>query len=153
MTARLVCVPLTRAELAELLDRGLPGERAGFTATTELIDMFDLAADEEEDAEYAALLVASVWALTRTGERVVASVQAETQPESDDELRANGGVRVQELTPLQVVAWFADDPGTDLSAAATAASGLGLEAAWDLPEVAKLLIDADLLWHSPTERA
>jgi hypothetical protein len=123
----------------------------GFAATRELRATFDLGDDADEEAEHAALLVASVAALSQFGARRVLMVEVDpTQIAPGDDL-ANGEVTISRLGDEQIGAWFAEAPEVDSSAAAQAAAGLSVDQAWDLPEVVDLLASHDMLWHDVTE--
>lgn len=153
----LVFLPLTPEQAEAIIGpaRGgvvLPGPMDGFAATPELYETFDLGLDEDEDAEHAALLVASVSALCRTGRRVVLVADLmDVAAAPDPAVRANGGVTTGAVPRSRCTAWFADEPEATVVPAAAAAAGLDLDAAWQLPEVQHLLEHHDLLWHGMDE--
>lgn len=144
----LVCIPLTADQLRSWASNGeLPGPITGYADTSGLREAF--AVTDAEDAERIAVLVASIAALACCGRRLVAVV--ETEPVESGEAIEFGEVKLSDLAYGRVQALFADEPGLNLSVAAVAADGLGLEQAWDAPAVTELLSSADLLWHGPTE--
>ena len=147
----LVFVPMSAAELGAWAAAGrLAGPAAAHAVTSGLVAAFG--ADDPEDAERTALLVASIAALARTGVRLVAVAEAPAQlrPDGDADF---GEVLVADLPFGAVTSLFADDDDLDVSAPATASAGLPLAEAWELPAVTALLADADLLWYGPAEWA
>ena len=146
----LVFVPLSPAELVEWAGSGvLPGTRAAYEATPELMEAFGIT--DAEEAEHVAMLAASVAALTCHGARLVAVAEAEAGSGAEVDF---GEVVVRDLAWTSVQSLFAEEPGTAVPAEAVAAvQGLALEVAWDHPLVTALLSDADLLWHSREEWA
>lgn len=152
MARVLVCVPVSRAQVRLVASgRDLPGPLPVFTVTPELLATFDLDAGDAEEAEYAALLLASVYALAAHGERLVLTAQVDAAELAPGFEEANGGRLLRQLRAAAVEAWFCDDDVAPVAAAATAAAGLALDAAWDAPPVADLVADHDLLWHSVVE--
>ncbi|MGB3953821.1 MAG: hypothetical protein WBL05_00805 [Brooklawnia sp.] len=148
----LVCVPVT-AEQAGLVAEGrtMPGPLQVFTVTRDLMDTFGLQPGDEEQAEFAALLLAGLWSLREYGKRLVliAKVnQAGLRPGAE---QANGGQLLGELPAAAVEAWFADEAATPVAAAVGAIRGLSLDEAWEAPEVHDLHAHYDLLWHSVVE--
>ncbi|GAA2178363.1 hypothetical protein GCM10009785_00640 [Brooklawnia cerclae] len=152
MARLLVCVPVDR-EQARVIASGLdlPGPLPVFTVTPELLGTFGLEASDTEEAEYAALLLASIYALARHGERLVLTAQVDDGLLDAGFEQTNGGRLLRELRAPSVEAWFADDGDAPVAGAAAAAAGLELDAAWETPEVADLLAGHDLLWHSIVE--
>jgi len=66
-----VFIPIARDELAAIDGSVQLTDRAAYHVTPELLVALDYRIGQEEDAEYAALVIASVAALTRFGERLV----------------------------------------------------------------------------------
>lgn len=147
MSEVLVALPFEAGALAHLA--GSPAT-TGYAPTPELKDTFDLDANAEDEADRAALVVASVAALSRWRHRRVATALVRPEQVSPGSDRAHGEVLVRDLAPAQVVAWFADAPNVDDGAAADAAAGLDVDEAWSRLEVATLLTH-DLLWHDAAE--
>lgn len=143
----VVLVPLTRDEWANLVDGHSLGSLGAYAPTASLGLTFEL--DDLEEVERAALLVASVASLLRSGERLVASVEAAFDVQPGGQL---GQAHLSGLTFADVTAYFVDGPeaAEAVGAAAGACPGLDLEAAWELPEV-QALLEHDLLWHGPSE--
>ncbi|MDR0836913.1 MAG: hypothetical protein LBM94_01625 [Propionibacteriaceae bacterium] len=146
-------VPVS-AEQAKTISSGnvIPGPLVGFCANEALAATFELAVGSEE-AEHAALLVAEVAGLSRSERPIVLTCEVPRSVTAVDESEAdNGGVILKELKPEWVSAFFVDDaPAGLVAAAATAASGLSVDDAWDTPEVALLLEEDTLLWHDCSE--
>lgn len=153
MTRILTFLPVRRSEAIELARDGVAPAcpRLGFSATPELVAALGYQPDQSEDAEYAAMVLASVWGLANFGERLVLVAElADDQVHPGDEEVENGGVQVLGVVKSAVVAWFADPDGV-AQAAAQAAHGLGIDAAWETPEVQELLVSHDLMWHGVEE--
>ncbi|MFT4110274.1 DUF6912 family protein [Propionicimonas sp.] len=146
----LVLVPISPDQLADWADTGiLAGPRPGYAVTPGLRSAF--APSDEEEAEHIAALVASIAALAATGHRLVAVVECSPRPDTTADPDF-GGVTVPDLAWASVQSLFADAPDAEgLPEAASAAAGLSLTQAWDLPEVVRLLAEADLLWHGAGE--
>ena len=143
----LVFVPLSGAELRTWAESGtLAGPRPGYSATPALREAFGVT--DEEDAEYAALCIASIAGLLAHGRRLVAVAPARTSASTDE----FGQVEVAGLDYRSVTSLFGEDTDPAPAAAAAAAiAGSPLARAWDAPEVHSLLADTDLLWYGPGE--
>ena len=144
----LVFLPVTFGDLRTWATTGdLAGPRQGFAATAGLQEAFGVT--DSEESERIAALVASVASLAGSGRRLVAVAEVEATPGVEVDF---GEVAVADVPWTSLQSLFADEPGTGaVAAAAVAASGLSLAAAWDHPVVSTLLADADLLWHGPGE--
>lgn len=152
MARVLVCVPVDDRQAAQLADgQALEGPLQVFTVTAELLETFGLQASDDEPAEYAALLLAGLWALLRHGRRLVLTTQlASTRLDVGAE-SANGGRTLRNLAPSEVEAWFDDEPTTPIAEVADQIAGLELDDAWEHPAVQRLHAEHDLLWHSVVE--
>lgn len=149
----LVSIPVSREMLDAALVDGLPGPLLGFAVTPALLDTFGLPGDAEEDAEFAALLIASIVSLTKWGERLVVTAEVSLGAgEVAADLQANGGVCVAHVPLTSMVSWFSDVDPAVASEAAGEVADQDLESAWANPAVSALLADHDLAWHSPSER-
>ena len=158
MERQLIFLPVSRDDAATLA-RGAEFDppRAAFAVTDALLAALGYEPANDEEAEYAALVLASVWSLARFGERlvVVAEVPADrvlAAGEDDVELE-NGAVVVNGLPPGSVIAWFSDGPeaGADVAEAVRVASGSGIDEAWDRPEVQAVITGHEMLWHAADE--
>ena len=151
MTKELVFIPIARDELAAIDGSVLLTGRAAHHVTPELLAALEYTAGQEEDAEYAALVLASVAALTRFGERLVlvAEVDASLIASGDDP--ENGACVLTRVAPEAMTCWFSEAPGVDPSAAAVAVRGLDIDTAWGFDEVQELLHESDLLWNDVEE--
>lgn len=126
-------------------------DRVAYTVTPELLAELEYGQDEMEDAEHAAMVLASVAGLTVHGERlvVVAEVdEAHVKPGADP---ANGQVVLSLCPPSAMTAWFAEEPGADVADAAAISKGLTIDQAWAQPQVQDLLENHDLLWNDKVE--
>lgn len=148
----LVCVPVT-AEQAGLVAEGrtVPGPLQVFTVTTDLLDTFGLQPGDDEQAEFATLLLAGLWSLREYGSRLVLVAKVDPASLNDGAEQANGGHRLSELPAAAVEAWFADEPTVPVAPVVEAIAGLTLDEAWETPEVHDLHARYDLLWHSVVE--
>ncbi len=155
MTDRvLVCVPVDAAQANRIAaGQALEGPVQGFTANPALHETFGLAASEDEQAEYATLLLAGLWGLIHHGERLVLTAMIDPRTLGPGDEVANGGVSVSDLRASSVEAWFSDDEDLDSGALHAVLVGLCLDDAWDLPQVQALHTEHDLAWHSVTELA
>ncbi len=146
----LLFLPVTGAQLADWQAAGvLAGPLKAYAATRGLVAAFE--ASDDEEAEHLALLVASVAALAASGVRQVAVLEGEAEPMIDDDVDF-GAVVTGDLRFHAIQSLFADEPDAPgLAEAARAATGLGLQDAWNHPSVTVLLEEGDLLWHGAGE--
>lgn len=153
MTERvLVCVPVDAGEAGRIAEgHTLPGPVQAFTANDALLDAFGLQPSDDEQAEYAVLLLAGLYGLIRYGARLVLTALVDPQTLTEGEEADNGGVALSELAAGSVEAWFSDEDDVLLPELREAVSGLSLDDAWDTPEITALHADHDLAWHSITE--
>jgi len=155
-TRQIVFVPVDEAQVRRLSEQHqpLPGPLPVIVANHALCRTFEVAPASEE-AELAALQVASVSALARTGRRLVLSAQVPAatigEPAAGADA-ANGAATLSRLEPNQVEAFFTDDDRVETTAAARAAAGLGIDEAWGAAAVQELLGEP-LLWHDVSELA
>lgn len=155
----LTFVPVTPAEALALGREGTEPAcpRPAFAVTPELVAALGYTPDQGEDAEYAALVLASVWSLAHAGVRLVlvAELAPDLVSEPDDADADNGEVRVSGVPRGSVVAWFGDEPQAAalVAAAASAAKGHDIDTAWEQPAVQELITQHDLLWHAADELA
>jgi hypothetical protein len=167
---QMIFVPLSRPRASEArATGGTDEELAAFAATPRMIAAHGYRPDEDEDADYAAQLYASIAGLIGAGEpagadrpedsdsRLVisAEVPAGRIRESDRDPE-HGAVVVQGLKWSEVTAVFVDEPAAApaVRAAREAISGSDdhrLTTLLDLPAVMTLTDDHDLLWHTPDE--
>lgn len=146
----LIAIPVSISQARDLASHNsVAGPLQAFAANDELRAMFEV--EDDEEAERAATMLASVWALAHYGERIV--VVAERHDFVPGDERANGGGAVGGVSVDQIVSWFTDDPRVDVSSAADSARGLTLDDAWDDPVVAALIAEHDLLWFGADELA
>ncbi|RMB60052.1 hypothetical protein EAX62_10115 [Tessaracoccus antarcticus] len=55
------------------------------------------------------------------------------------------------MPPAAMTCWFGDADDVDVTSAAAAAKGLGIDIAWEMDEVQQLLHGHDLLWNDVEE--
>ena len=151
MTKELVFIPIARDELAAIDGSVRLTGRAAHRVTPELLATLEYAAGQEEDAEYAALVLASVAALTRFGERLVLVADVDTSLIASGDDPENGACVLTRVAPEAMTCWFSEAPGVDASAAAIAVRGLDIDTAWGFDEVQELLHESDLLWNDVEE--
>ena len=148
---QLVFVPIAESEMGVLAGESLAFPRAAYTVTPELLGDLGYAESASEDAEYAALVLASVAGLATHGIRLVVVAEVDEALVSDGEDQGNGQVRLSGLPSSAITAWFSDEPGTDVADAAAISRGLTIDQVWDLEQVQALLSDHDLLWNDVVE--
>lgn len=136
----------------DVLDDGqLTLPRTCYAVTPQLLDELGYEESAAEDAEYAALVLASVAGLATHGARivVVAEVDAGLLQPGDDP--GNGQIVLTDLPTQAITAWFEDEPGTDVTDAAAISCGLTIDQVWETAEVQDLLNNHDLLWNDVVE--
>lgn len=151
MDRQLVFIPISRSELDAIAGATPLRARVAHAVTPELLETLEYTPDRTEDAEYAALVIASVSALAQFGERLVLVADVPQASVTAGPDAANGEVLVTEVAPSAITCWFSEAEGVDAADAAAAASGLDIDTAWDFPQVQELLQDHDLLWNDVEE--
>lgn len=148
----LVCVPVSPEQTNQIAaGRSLTGPLQVFAATPELLATFDLEPADDEAGEFAALLLASLWGLIHHGRRLVLTAMVDASALRPGAETDNGGLLLDQLPASRVEAWFSDDEHTPAAEVQAAIAGLGLDEAWERPQVQALLGEHDLAWHSVTE--
>lgn len=148
---QLVFIPVAAEELDVLAGTSVVTDRPAYTVTPELLTELGYDSADTEDAEYAAMVLASVAGLARHGTRLVVVAEVDDSLVRPGEDPANGQILLTGCPPSAMTAWFADEPGVDVSAAAAASRGRSIDEAWDCPEVQELLAHHDLLWNDVVE--
>lgn len=151
MQRRLVFIPISRQELRAITGEIPMRERTGYTVTDELMAELGYEPAHTEDAEYAALVLASVGALSRFGERLVLVAEVPAAMVTTGVDAANGECRVAEVQPGWITCWFSDEDDADVAGAAAAAEGLSIDEAWEQAEVSDLIHAHQLLWNDVEE--
>lgn len=148
----LVCVPVSLAQ-AGLVAAGqtIPGPLQVFTVTDELLDSFGLTPADDEQADYAVLLLAGLWALREHGARLILTAMVDPTRLAAGAETANGGRLLAELPAARVEAWFDDEDPAVVAPVAAAIAGLDLDQAWEQADVIDLHANHALLWHSVVE--
>ena len=144
-------IPIARDELAAIDGSVQLTDRAAYHVTPELLVALDYRIGQEEDAEYAALVIASVAALTRFGERVVLVAEVDNSLIMNGDDLENGACILTRVVPEAMTCWLSKAHGVDASAAAVAVRGLDIDTAWGFDEVQELLHESDLLWNDVEE--
>jgi hypothetical protein len=156
----MIFVPLFRAAAGAIRSAGrTEDDLVAFAATGEMIAAHGYHAGEREDADYAAQLYASLSGLieAETDARVVVAAEVPIARVSDGAAdREFGAIKVRGLDWADVVAVFVDGPAAAEAvraarAAASAVDDQSLRTILELPEVAALTDDHELLWHNPDE--
>lgn len=127
--------------------REVRGRRA-YTVTPDLLTELGYTPDMVEDAEYAALVLASIAGLAEFGERVVVVAEVDPSLVEPGDDSPNGECLVTHCPPEAMTAWFVDAPGVDVPSVPSNAT---IDEAWDMPEVQALLQEHDLLWNDVEE--
>lgn len=119
--------------------------------TPQLLEALGYSPEQGEDAEYAALVLASVAALARYGRRLVLVAEVDPALVSQGRDPDNGACVVSSVPVGAITCWFSEDDRVDPSAAAAACHGLDIDTAWGFDEVQELLSGADLMWNDVEE--
>lgn len=158
----LVMVPVDVDQATSLWQGTEPEGVQGFTANARLretvgIDDAQHQKSQGEDAEYACLVLASIWGLATHGRRLVLAAELPGALLAEGEEADNGGVLVTRLPRRAVTSFFTDQhsEGADslVQRAREACRGMDLDAAWETEQVQALVQGSDLLWHSADELA
>lgn len=122
----------------------------GHAATPEMRAGFGYSDNEDEEADWAALTIASVAGLA-IPTRIILAAEVSVDVGADTEF----GEVTATVTAADLRAAFRAEPaqGEGVRAAAEAVTGKRLAGAWDDPAVTALVADQDLLWHLPEEIA
>jgi len=163
----MVFVPLSREDAVLLRRESVPPRTGksgwlGHAATDALMATHEYDPATAEDADFAALCYAGVSALSRTPDPLrlilaldVAASEVTLNPPAGGVVPdPYGHVSLERIGWPSVTALFADEAAAAAAVAAARAAvagGLSLEDALDLPAVATLLDDHDLLWFAPEE--
>lgn len=148
---QLVFVPIARAELDAIQGTSALRDRPAHRVTPELLEELGFEPDQQEDAEYATLVLASVAALATHGERLVLVAEVDSSFISPGDDLINGGCTVSRIPQAAMTCWFGDADDVDPSSAAAAAKGLEIDVAWEMHDVQDLLHGHDLLWNDVEE--
>ncbi len=151
MQRTLVFIPVSRQELSAITGEVELTERTAHTVTPELLDALDYDEHQLEEAEHGAMLLASVAALARYGERLVLVAEVEpglVRPGTD---RANGECMLAQVPVGAITCWFGDADDVDPSPASAAVRGLGIDEAWESDAVSELVGGHHLLWNDVVE--
>lgn len=151
MERKLVFIPIRPDELDALVGATVLESRVAHTVTPELLESLEYTSAQTEDAEYAAMVIASVAALAAHGKRLVLVADVPASLVSAGTDPANGEVLVSRVPAAAVTCWFSEADDVDDADAAAAASGLHVDIAWDFPQVQELLQHNDLLWNDVEE--
>ena len=141
-------IPISAGEL-DILTGDIPvRKRRAYTVTPQLLDELGYSSDMVEDAEYAAMVLASIAGLSTFGERIVVVAEVDATVIEPGEDSANGECLLLTCPPEAMISWFVDAPGTRLP---RIPQGISIDDAWSLPEVQTLLTEHDLLWNDVVE--
>ncbi len=151
MERQLVFVPVAREELDAIQGFTQLRDRPAHRVTPELLEELGYESDDQEDAEYATLVLASVAALAAHGERLVLVAEVDASFISPGDDLVNGECVVSRIPTAAMTCWFSDSDEVDSSSAAAAAKELDIDVAWDMDEVQALLHGHDLLWNDVEE--
>lgn len=162
----MIFLPMTAARARRIRTAGGTEDLLdGWAATPQMITAHGYRPEDDEDAEYAAQLYASVAALDAVAEpgdevdhRLVVAAEVPAGRISDaGHDRDHGAVRVDGLRWPEVTAVFVDEPAAadavrSAREAVGTAADLPMEVLVELPAVAVMIDDHDLLWHHPDEQ-
>ena len=148
---QLVFIPIASSELGVFAGRPPVVDRTAYTVTPELLAELEYDEEQMEDAEHAAMVLASVAGLSAHGERIVVVAEVDEGQLEKGVDPANGQVVLRQCAPSAMISWFAEEPGVDVADAAAIAKGLTIDQAWGQPQVQELLENHDLLWNDKVE--
>ncbi len=146
----MVFVPIQEAELAAISGKTALTDCLAHRVTPELLAALGYDEAQQEEAEHAAMLLASIAALSYYGARLVLVAEVAADLVSPAPESANGQCRISRIDAEAIIAYFTEDPNTDVAQAAAAARGLSIDEAWEQAAVQELLLH-DLLWNDVTE--
>lgn len=147
-TSTIVFIP-TDAEHARRLVAEPGTDVTAFTVTDGLKAVLDVT--DPEETEHAAMVIGSVWGLTRTGRRLVLVAHVPSDRLGDHAEADNGAVRLSSVEPSRITAWFSDDDDSVSAQAAQAVKGMVIDDAWNDVAVQSLIAEHELSWHDITE--
>ncbi len=126
-----------------------------FAATDELRAAFGYQPSDDEDADFAAQLFASLQCLVDGGDRLVVAVELDRAPVAAAPGPELGRVGQVQLPWRRVRAIFRDAPEdlAELRAYAESLQGKEIEALWEDDQVRGVLTEHDLLWYDGSELA
>lgn len=149
-TMVMVAIPLTPTQLDELLaGEAFHHPIQAFSPNRALWGSFDIVDDEE--AEYAALLVAGLWSVVMGQDRLVGIAQVDPAGLTPGAEAANGGVLVTGLCGEQLVAYFTDEDDSVVQHIGRSVRGMDLDRAWADEAFQALVLDHPMLWHDISE--
>ncbi|MDO5676659.1 MAG: hypothetical protein Q4G35_04020 [Propionibacteriaceae bacterium] len=151
MKRQLVFIPVASDELGMFAGKPPVVDRTAYAVTPELLRELEYGEDEIEDAEHAAMVLASVAGLATHGERVVVVAEVDSAHVSPGVDPLNGQIVLAQCPPSAMISWFSEEPGVDVADAAAIAKGLTIDQAWAQPQVQELLENHDLLWNDKVE--
>lgn len=143
----MIFLPATPTQLKTVASgQDLVGSLQAFSPNEALCETFDISPDSDEEAEFAALQVASVFALANFGARFVMVVDMNARPSQFE--AGNGGVEVQRIPADKVKAWFSDDEPAPKELVETL-RGKNIDDAW--LAALDFMDEHDLSWHDISE--
>lgn len=148
MNKQLVFIPVATSELEALTGAVQLMQRQAYTVTPDLLDELEYTADMQDDAEYAALVLASVAGLIEHGERVVVVAEVAPSLVEPGEDSANGECLLTECPTKAITAWFVDAPGVTPPSLEGVRS---IDEAWEREELQSFLAEHELLWNDVVE--
>ena len=144
-------IPIAHEELAAIDGTVQLTDRKAHRVTPELLSSLGYTPGQQEDAEYAALVLASVAALAAYGERLVLVAEVEASLVRSGDNPANGDCLVAQVAPEAMTCWFSEAPASTFPPPQQPAQGLDVDTAWGFEEVQGLLHESDLLWNDVEE--
>lgn len=151
MQRTLVFIPVQPGELAAISGQVELVQRPAHTVTPELMEALGYQSDQTEEAEYAAMVLASVAALSQFGQRLVLVAEPESSLVRTVPGGTNGECIVAAVPRSAITCWFSESDDVDPTAAADAARRLSIDQAWELDAVSELVQGHQLLWNDVVE--
>lgn len=146
----MVCIPVKPGEVNELLSSGgWHQPRQAFSPNAALRESFEVA--DPEEAEYAALLMASLWCFTHQMRPLVLVAQVPASVVAPGAEIANGGIQLAGLVASQVESFFAAADDSPVAGLQARLANLDLDQAWEDEDFQRLILDQPMLWHDISE--
>lgn len=146
----MVCIPVNPDEVDELLGSGQwHHPRQAFSPNAALQTSFEVI--DQEEAEYAALLVASLWCLTHQMMPLVLVAQVPPSVVTPGVETANGGIQLDRLVAGQVESFFAAADESPVANLQARLANLDLDQAWEDEDFQRLILEQPMLWHDISE--
>ena len=152
--ADMVSIPLSDEDFDLLKQKKiLLGERQCFQANSALRDTFQLSNEkrDDEEAEYAAFLMAGLWSLIKFGRRLILIAEVTPSQIGIGAEIENGGCIVSDVTLNQITAYFTESENNISVDFIDKIRSFDIDQAWLETGVQEYLVEQQILWHDVSE--